>query len=132
MRRTAPAMASNEPRTLDDELRERGFHPTIVVARHDEKPPLPRIEVQVLSADWGNRGMRGAGNLAAMAVPPATVVAIAGGGSMLVDCYVVQADSQVTYSGRFKAGTFGSDGAGYDTVHAEHAGRSIAVSVADP
>lgn len=50
---------------------------------------------------------------------------------MLVDCYVVQNDGSVTFSGRIGAGTFGSESSGYDTVGAERTGRSIAAAVAE-
>jgi hypothetical protein len=114
---------------LDDDLRERGYQPVIIAAHPAEKPPLPRIELQVLSADWGSRGMRGAGNLAGMAAAPAGVVAVAASGSLVVDCYVVQADSSVTFNRRYQASTLFTDHDGYDTAGAERTGRSIAMAV---
>ncbi len=114
---------------LDDHLRERGYQPVIVGARADEKPPLPRIELQVLSADWGSRGMRGAGNLAGTVAAPAGVIAIAATGSLVVDCYVVQADSKVTFRQRYQASTLFTSHNGYDTAGAERTGRSIALAV---
>jgi hypothetical protein len=48
---------------IEADLRAAGYQVQLVAARDDEPPPLPRIEIHVISSDTGDREMRGAGNL---------------------------------------------------------------------
>ncbi len=111
---------------LDDDLRERGHHPVIVAARSDEKAPLPRLELRVLSADQGSSGTRLAGATLVGAHPPLGVgLLAAGSGSFEVDWYVVQADAKVSSAGSVSAPLLATD----DDRAAEEAqrvGRAIA------
>lgn len=93
--------------TLEADLRDVGRSVAIVAARLDEKPPLPRIEVQVRSSDSGDAQLRGAGQLTQL-LSPVTGVALygAGTGTMTTDVYVVPRANQPTYLGRFSGSSF--------------------------
>jgi hypothetical protein len=117
--------------SLEADLREDGYEVAILVAGADEKPPVPRIELQVLSADGGNQKLRGAGNLGGVFVPVVGLATTFGAaGRVVVDCYVVQGEpAKVTYSARFAAGTIGESATGYSTSGAESTGRRIASAI---
>jgi hypothetical protein len=117
---------------LDDDLRERGHHPVIVAARSDEKAPVPRLELRVLSADQRSRGLRVAGgSLVGVHPPPIGVGLLAAGmGSVVVDWYVVQADSKVSSAGRVRGPVLGTDD-DRTTSEAQRVGRSIVEAVID-
>jgi hypothetical protein len=117
--------------SLESDLREDGYEVAILVARADESPPVPRIELQVLEADGGNQKLRGAGNLGGVFVPVVGLAtSLAGAGRVVVDCYVVQGNPpQVTFSRRFAAGTFGESTTGYSTSGAESTGSRIASAI---
>jgi hypothetical protein len=89
---------------LEQELRAEGRLVTVIAAHDDEKPPLPRIELQVRESDGGDARMRGAGHL--MNSPVGTALVAAGGGAMLVDAFVVTAAGQGRHLGRFSHGSF--------------------------
>ena len=116
---------------LDDDLRERGHHPVIVTARSDEQAPLPRLELQVLSADSGSSGTRLAGASLVGAHPPLGVgLLAAGSGSLEIDWYVVQADSKVSSAGSVSAPLLATDD-DRAAVEAERVGRAIAEAVTE-
>lgn len=117
--------------SLERDLREDGYEVALLVARPDEKPPVPRIELQVLEASGGNRQLRGAGNLSGVFVPVVGLATTLGGaGKVVVDCYVVQGEPpKVTYSARFSAGTIGESTTGYSTSGAESTGSRIASAI---
>jgi hypothetical protein len=48
---------------IEAKLTKEGYLVTIVAARSDERPPVPRLELQVLSSDSGSATARGAGDL---------------------------------------------------------------------
>jgi len=92
---------------LEAELREAGYNVTILGARADEVPPVPRIEIQVMSSDSGNAQARGAGKLMNSVV--GATIAIASGGSMQVDTYWIPGgNGQPRYLARYKGSSFGS------------------------
>jgi hypothetical protein len=95
--------------TLESDLREVGRSVAIVAARLDERPPLPRIEVQVRSSASGDAQLRGAGQLSQL-MSPVTGAALygAGTGSMTADVYVVRRANEPTYLGRFSSSSFGA------------------------
>lgn len=109
---------------IDSDLHDDGRVTTIVGARLDEKPPVPRIELQVMSSSGANLEVRGAGNLGLLLGPVGT--AFAGGmGDILVDAYAVQVDGRSAYLGRYSANSFGA--LGDETVAAgERVGHRIA------
>ncbi len=117
--------------SLEADLREDGHEVAILVARADEAPPVPRIELQVIQADGGNQKLRGAGNLGGVLIPVVGLAASLGAaGGIVVDCYVVQGPpAQVTFSRRFAAGTFGESTTGYSTSGAESTGSRIASAI---
>jgi hypothetical protein len=117
--------------SLESDLREDGYEVAIRVARPDETPPVPRIELQVLAADGGNPRVRGAGNLAGLLVPVVGLATTLGAaGRVVVDCYVVQGNPPaVTYQARFAAGTIGESFTGYSTSGAESTGSRIASAI---
>jgi hypothetical protein len=108
----------------------------IEVAKPGDKPPVPRIELQMVESSGGNTAMRGAGQFAgAVPVPGSGAVGIgtgiAGASSIVVDCYVVAANGKVTFQGRVSGATLGNT-TGYDAVEAgERVGSSIASTIAD-
>jgi hypothetical protein len=96
---------------LEAKLTKEGYVVTIVAARRDERPPVPRLELQVLSSDSGDATARGAGNLVGLfgaAGLVGSAAAVGGGvvasselGTMLVDAYVVRGgDEPAIYLGR--------------------------------
>jgi hypothetical protein len=115
---------------IEADLRDAGRSVTIVAARQDERPPVPRLELQVMGSDSGNATMRGAGNLGgffgAGVGLAGTAVAFAGRGTISVDAYVVpNGVGPAVYLGRIESSSFGamSDEA---IVAGERAGHAIA------
>ncbi len=90
---------------LEADLRENGRFVNIVGARPGEKPPVPRVELQVWDSDSGDAGLRGAGQM--MMSPVGTALVAGGSGSMVVHAYVVNAKG-ASYLGRFSHGSFGA------------------------
>lgn len=99
---------------LEAKLTKEGYVVTIVAARRDERPPVPRLELQVLSSESGDAAVRGAGNLVGLfgaAGLVGSVAAVGGGvvvsserGTMLVDAYVVRGgDEPALYLGRISS-----------------------------
>lgn len=94
--------------TIESELRGQGRIVSIVAARLDEKPPVPRVEIQVASSDSGDAQLRGAGKISQL-LGPLTGVALvgAGSGSMRVDAYVVaKGPGQTRLLGRYQSSSF--------------------------
>jgi hypothetical protein len=90
---------------LEADLREAGYEVSIVAARADEKPPVPRVEIQVMGSDSGDARARGAGNLMGGLIG-ATMV-LANLGSMLVDTYWVPGGAaESRYLKRYKGSSF--------------------------
>jgi hypothetical protein len=111
---------------LATDLIKRGYDAPIEVAKAGEKPPVPRIELQMVESTAGSTEMRGAGQLAG--VPG---MEVAGASSIVVDCYVVAANGKVTFQGRASGLTMGNT-TGYDAVEAgERVGLSIASEVSE-
>jgi hypothetical protein len=109
---------------VEAQLREAGYMPTIVAARADEKPPVPRVEIQVMTSDSGDAQMRGAGNLMGGVV--GATIAIANGGSMLVDAYWVPGGTApARYLRRYRGSSFGAV-----SEEAVAAGDSVGHSIA--
>ena len=96
---------------IESDRREEGRSVTIVAARPDERPPGPRLEVQVLDSDSGDATRRGAGDLAGffsggsmLAGVGSTAIRSSGSGKIVVDAYVVRGPGlPVVYLGRVKA-----------------------------
>jgi hypothetical protein len=113
---------------LERELRARGKRVTVVPARLDERPPLPRVELQFQVTDAGDPELLGAGQLLNLIGTPAGIgVGTFGTRSeVAVDIYAVAPTGAVTFTGRLKATNWGST-TGHDSVAAaESAGESIA------
>ena len=111
---------------LSTDLLKRGYEAPIEVAEPGQKPPVPRIELQMVESTAGSPEMRGAGQFAGV---PGTE--IAGASSITVDCYVVAANGKTTFQGRVSGVTLGNT-TGYDAVEAgESVGLSIASAVAE-
>ena len=129
----SPAVANNDSGlaaavvdALSTDLIKRGYEAPIEVAAPGDKPPVPRLELQIVESEGGNTEMRGAGQF--LGVPGTE---IAGASSISVDCYVVAANGKTTFKGRVNGGTFGNT-TGYDAVVAgEQVGLSIASAVAE-
>jgi hypothetical protein len=47
--------------TVEADLAEAGIRVKLVLARDDENPPLPRVELQFVELDQGARALRNAG-----------------------------------------------------------------------
>jgi hypothetical protein len=113
--------------TIESELREEGRSVSIVAARLDERPPVPRVELQVASSDSGDAQLRGAGQLSQL-LGPVTGVALLGAGSghMRVDAYLVPADGgKARFVGRYESSSFGAI-SDQETAAGERVGDSIA------
>lgn len=93
---------------LEADLRDEGRLVTIVGARLDERPPVPRLELQVWDSDSGNARLRGAGELTGLLSPVGSALVAAGGGEMVVHVYVVTSAQSARYLGRFSSGSFGA------------------------
>ncbi|HEX6277359.1 MAG TPA: hypothetical protein VFZ53_30160 [Polyangiaceae bacterium] len=120
---------------LSSRLTQRGYEVPIVVARLDEKPPVPRLELQIVDSAGGDTVMRGAGQFGGVFGLPASAAGvgtgIAGASHITVDCYVVSAAGVTTFRGRVSASTFGNT-TGHDAIEAgETVGLSIARTVAE-
>lgn len=120
--------------TLEEDLKAQGHLVSVVAARVDEPPPMPRIELQVMATSSGSSGMRGAGAIAPVLEPALGPLAIGlaygGAPSVIVDCYVVlEPDSAPAFSGRLDALNTRSD-TGWEGV-GENAGHAIARRIAD-
>ncbi|HET9953657.1 MAG TPA: hypothetical protein VFQ61_04100 [Polyangiaceae bacterium] len=120
---------------LEDDLREEGYAVQVLGARLGEKPPVPRIELQVTDTTPENGKLRGAGELVGI-VGGSVVTAggLAGGGMVVgasgrvvVECYVVTGPNHhATFAGRLAAHSWGTT-TGRDSVSAgERAGHEIA------
>jgi hypothetical protein len=114
--------------TLEADLEDAGRIVNIVPARLDEKPPFPRLELQVMSSDSGDAQMRGAGHLSQLLSPITGVALIgAGTGSMLVDVYIVSGDGRhPRYLGRYSGSSFGTI-----TDASIEAGKDVAHQISD-
>lgn len=78
-------------------------------ARLGEKPPLPRLEIQVRDSDSGDAQLRGAGQLTQLLSPLTSLALIAaGGGNMVADVYIVDEGDRSQYVGHFTGGSFGA------------------------
>jgi hypothetical protein len=119
--------------TIESELREEGRVVSIVAARLDERPPLPRVEIQVASSDSGDAQLRGAGDLSGLLMPVTGVALVgAGSGHMRVDAYVVPADGRkARFIGRYESGSFGAI-SDQETAAGERVGSSIAAALLRP
>jgi hypothetical protein len=113
---------------LERELVARGKQVTVVAAQLDERPPVPRVELQFQIVDKGDMELRGAGQLTSLLGAPVGFGAITPTDSsdVLVDIYAVPESGPVTFTGRLRATNWGST-TGHDSVAAaENAGESIA------
>jgi len=120
---------------LSTRLTQRGYEVPIAVARLGEKPPVPRLELQIVDSAGGDTVMRGAGQFGGILGVPGSAAGvgagIAGASYITVDCYVVSAAGVTTFRGRVSASTFGNT-TGHDAIEAgETVGLSIARTVAD-
>lgn len=120
---------------LATELHRRGYEVSTEVAQPGEKPPVPRVELQIVDSKGGNTTMRGAGQFAGVfGLPGAAVGAgtgIAGASSITVDCYVVADRGNTTFRGRLSAMSIGNT-TGYDAVEAgERVGLKIASEIVE-
>jgi hypothetical protein len=94
---------------LEADLRADGRFVTIIAARLDEAPPVPRVEIQVRDSSAGNAELRGAGQLSGLLMPLTGVALVgAGNGSMEVDAYVVTRDNRSRLLGRYSSSGFGA------------------------
>lgn len=112
---------------LERRLREAGKNVSVVTARANEAPPVPRIELQFQLANPGDMQMRGAGQVANLIGTPmgVGVMTIGDSSEVLVDVYAVSARGRATFAGRIKASNWAST-TGYDATSAsESAGREI-------
>ena len=118
---------------LESDLQQRGHLISLVPAHPDETPPLPRVELQVVGRERANIAMQGAGAVAFVFGPVGAVAGslavLHGRGSVMVDCYVVNHESQTTFSGRLEA--FGSNEQQAAVSAGENAGHAIARSIAN-
>jgi hypothetical protein len=111
---------------LEADLREGGSLVSILGARLDERPPVPRLEIQVRDSDSGEPVLRGAGQLTQL-MSPLTGLALVGGGggSMDVDAYIVDKDNVAHYVGHFESGSFGAT-TEVDVAAGDRVGHAIA------
>ena len=94
---------------LEADLRADGRVVTIVAARLDEAPPVPRVEIQVRDSSSGDAQLRGAGRLSGMLMPVVGVALTgAGDGSIEVDAYVVTSDNRARALGHYASSSFGA------------------------
>lgn len=94
---------------LEADLKEAGRLVSIEGARLGEKPPLPRLEIQVRDSDSGDAQLRGAGQLTQLLSPLTSLALIAaGGGNMVADVYIVDEGDRSQYVGHFTGGSFGA------------------------
>ena len=92
---------------LEADLREDGRVVTIVAARLDERPPVPRVELQVRDSDSGDAELRGAGKISGLLMPITGAALVgAGTGSMQVDAYVVTSANRSRLLGRYSGSSF--------------------------
>jgi hypothetical protein len=85
---------------IETEFREDGRRVEVVVARDDERAPVPRLELQVLGSDSGDAKMRQQGHLMPGIIGDTMLIASAG--SMLVDAFIVRGGgNKPIYLGRF-------------------------------
>jgi len=113
---------------LERELVAHGRQVTVVGARLDERPPVPRIELQFQFVDVGDPQLRGAGQLGNLLGAPlgVSVMTVGDSSDVHVDIYAVPESGPVTFTGRLRATNWGST-TGHDAVAAsESAGESIA------
>lgn len=115
---------------LESGLRGSGREVSVLAARADEKPPLPRIELQVQSSDGGDPTMRGAGELVGFfglaGAVAQSATSVAGSSKVVVDVYVVPASGTTTFSARVAGMTFGNASDSGNVAGAQSAGNSIA------
>lgn len=113
---------------LEEDLREDGYFVNIEGARLDERPPRPRLEIQVRASDSGDAELRGAGQLTSLLVPVAGIAFIgAGVGRMEVDAYVVDAKGASQYVGHFRGSSSSSS---IDPTASIHGGLSVGHAIA--
>jgi hypothetical protein len=101
---------------LETDLREEGYQVTVLAARPDERPPRPRLEVQVVASDGGDETLRGAGQFGGLFGLTGSAVGIAamvsGASDIEVEYYVVSANGgKPTVQGQLSAGSIGDDAA---------------------
>ena len=116
---------------LEADLRANGRFVTIVAARFDEAPPVPRVEIQVRASNSGDDALRGAGKLSQLLMPVAGIALVgAGDGSMEVDAYVVTSDNRARLLGHYSSSAFGA--ISEESVAAgDRVGHSLASDLAD-
>jgi hypothetical protein len=114
--------------TLEAEMRDAGHQVNIVPARDDEGPPRARVELRVLTSEAADQELMAGAQLGNIVGAPAGVGLFAhGGGGIVVDAYFVPGGSQqVSYLGRFEAGTLFAMAEDAQTVAGERAAHSIA------
>jgi hypothetical protein len=115
---------------IEADLRESGHSVSIVGARNDERPPLPRVELQVRTSNPADTEAMAGAQLISMAGVPvgAGAVAIGAGGSIEIDAFVVPRQGAPRYLGRFASSSFGGATLGQDETNlaGERAGHHIA------
>jgi hypothetical protein len=113
---------------LEAELRESGRLVDVIPAHPDERPPLPRIELRVLTADVGNVRARDTGHVVGGFTGLA--IAAANASEVKLDCYwVPKAPGKRTKIGRWSGGSI-SDWQGA-VEDGEDMGRSIGAKLLD-
>jgi len=97
---------------LEVRLRDSGREVSVIAARLDEVPPLPRVELQFQSTAAGDLQMRGAGQLVGVLGLPGAVsgsgMVLGGRAGVVVDVYAVPASGPPTFTGRVSGTTFGT------------------------
>jgi hypothetical protein len=115
---------------LEAKLRASGREVSVIAARLDETPPVPRIELQFQSSEGGDPQMRGAGQLVNVLGLPGLVVGtgmvVHGSSGVVVDIYAVPDSGPPTFTGRVSGTTFGNASDSGNVAGAESAGESIA------
>jgi hypothetical protein len=92
---------------IESDLRDEGRVANIVPAHRGQRPPLPRLELQVMDSNSGDTGLHAAGYLLGGAVGAGLMLGSLG--HMQVDVYLVAGDgSRPHYLGRFEGSSFGA------------------------
>jgi hypothetical protein len=118
---------------LDGDLRQHGHQVEIIVARPNEEPPIPRIEVQVIKSRHYNGALHGAGQLAfmfgAVGVLGGEAADAGSAGTIRVECYVVSPSNDTDFSGRLSGSSLGTYSGRDAVVAGEDVGHAIASAV---